>query len=105
LGPIDHFLSHLDKFERGSAVALDAAGEDRLVRDFVSLCAPVIGASASVDLCRNILDRLRREIPSQLRKLGFTAAFLLGEFDDTMMSLDQDDWEESGKPWRMSPGR
>ncbi|GHT55953.1 hypothetical protein FACS1894109_03600 [Spirochaetia bacterium] len=90
--PVDHFLSQLDKLERGSAAAL-AAGEDRLVRDFVSLCAPVIGAPAAEDLCRSILDRLRKVTPPPLQKIGFTAAFLLGEFDDTM-NLDQDDWED-----------
>ncbi|GHU90474.1 hypothetical protein FACS189476_10590 [Spirochaetia bacterium] len=90
--PVDHFLSQLDKLERGSAAAL-AAGEDRLVRDFVSLCAPVIGASAAEDLCRSILDRLRGVTPPPLQKIGFIAAFLLGEFDDSM-KLDQDDWED-----------
>jgi hypothetical protein len=91
--PVDHFLSQLDKLERGSATALDAAGEDRLVRDFVSLCAPVTGAPAAEDLCRSILYRLRGTAPLPLHKLGFAAAFLLGEFDDTM-HLDQDDWED-----------
>jgi hypothetical protein len=90
--PVDHFLSQLDKLERGSR-ALDAAGEDRLVRDFVSLCAPVTGAPAAEDLCRSILDRLAGVTPLPLQKIGFTAAFLLGEFDDTM-KLDQDDWED-----------
>ncbi|GHV04383.1 hypothetical protein FACS189485_09680 [Spirochaetia bacterium] len=90
--PVDHFLSQLDKLERGSAAAL-AAGEDRLVRDFVGLCAPVTGASAAEYLCRSILDRLRSVTPPPLQKIGFTAAFLLGEFDDSM-KLDQDDWED-----------
>jgi hypothetical protein len=89
---VDHFLSQLDKLER-SAAALDAAGGDRLVRDFVSLCAPVTGASAAEDLCRSILDRLCGSAPPPLQKLGFAAAFLLGEFDNTM-NLDQDDWED-----------
>jgi hypothetical protein len=86
--PVDHFLSQLDKLER--AVQID---EDRLVQDFVSLCAPVTGVPAAEDLCCSLLDRLRNSAPPPLRKLGFAAAFLLGEFDDTM-SLDQEDWED-----------
>jgi hypothetical protein len=90
--PVDHFISQLDKLER-SAQAPDAAGEDRLVREFAGLCAPVIGAAAAEDLCRVILDRLTGPAPQPLRKIGFAAAFLLGEFDDSM-DLDNDDWED-----------
>ncbi|GHV45905.1 hypothetical protein AGMMS49546_32910 [Spirochaetia bacterium] len=90
--PVDHFLSQLDKLER-SGQALDAAGGDRLVREFVSLCAAVIGAAAAEDLCRSILERLRGSAKPALQRLGFAAAFLLGEFDDSM-NLDQGDWED-----------
>jgi hypothetical protein len=97
---VDHFLSQLDKLERSGAV-LDAACEDRLVREFVSLCAPVCGAPAAEDLCRNVLDRLRAATntassPKALQKPGYIAAFLLGEFDDSM-NLNNDDWEDIRK--------
>ncbi|GHV57392.1 hypothetical protein AGMMS49579_23210 [Spirochaetia bacterium] len=89
--PVDHFLSQLEKLER--TIPPSAVDEDRLVRNFVGLCAPVTGAAAAEDLCRSILDRMRGAVPPPLQKIGFTAAFLLGEFDDTM-NLDQDDWED-----------
>ncbi|GHV91295.1 hypothetical protein AGMMS50268_17980 [Spirochaetia bacterium] len=90
--PVDHFLSQLDKLER-SGQSLDAAGEERVVREFVSLCAAVIGAAAAEGLGRSILDRLRGSARPALQRLGFAAAFLLGEFDDSM-KLDNDDWED-----------
>jgi hypothetical protein len=89
--PVEHFLSLLDRLE-GSRDA--GAAEDQLVREFVSLTAPVIGPAAAGDLCADALDRLKAKRPCRYRKLGFIAAFLLGDFDDGSMELDEDDWED-----------
>jgi hypothetical protein len=71
----------------------NAGDEDHLIREFVSLTAPVIGATAAEDLCAAVLDRLRIKQPRQYQKIGVIAAFLLGEFDDSM-DLDDNDWED-----------
>lgn len=65
--------------------------EDRLARQFVSLTAPVIGAASAEDLCAATLERPQAK-SCGYRRLGFIAAFLLGDFDDDSMELDDDDW-------------
>jgi hypothetical protein len=103
--PVEHFLSLLDRLEQardtGGASANGAdrnreskETEERLVREFVSLAAPVIGAVAAEDLCAAALDRLRAKGSREYRKIGFIAAFLLGDFDDDSMELDDGDWED-----------
>jgi hypothetical protein len=89
--PVEHFLSLLDRLE-GSGDA--EVSEDRLIREFTGLAAPVIGPDAAGDLCADALDRLKTKRPLRYRKLGFIAAFLLGDFDDGSMELDEDDWED-----------
>jgi hypothetical protein len=91
--PVDHFLSQMDKMERGAS----AAAEETAVRGFVELSAPVIGKDGARDLAAALLGVSREKPgkggrPSYL-KLGYAAAFLLGEFDDSM-ALDAEDWEE-----------
>jgi hypothetical protein len=91
--PVEHFLSQLDKMERGSPPAAEAAA----VRNFTELTAPVIGKDGARDLCAALLEVLREKPgpggrPAYL-KLGYAAAFLLGEFDDSM-TLDAEEWEE-----------
>jgi hypothetical protein len=68
------------------------AAEDRLIRQFVSLTAPVIGAAGAEDLCAATLDGPPVKSRSRYRRLGFIAAFLLGDFDDDSMELDDEDW-------------
>jgi hypothetical protein len=104
--PVDRFLSLLERLEQSRGSAGDPssgsgarnrereAAEDRLAREFVSLAAPVIGAAAAEDLCAAALDRIRVKCPPPYRKLGFIAAFLLDDFDDESMQLDNDDWED-----------
>jgi hypothetical protein len=105
--PVEHFLSLLDRLEQtgdsggASANGFSVAGnresegtEDRLVREFVRLAAPVIGAAAAEDLCAAALDRLKAKGSREYRKIGFIAAFLLEDFDDDSMELDDEDWED-----------
>jgi hypothetical protein len=90
--PVEHFLSQLDRFERLSNTAKESE-EDRITREFVSLTAPVIGKDAAEDLSFSCLDRLRSLRNPSYTRLGYVAAFLLKEFDDTM-ELDSNDWED-----------
>jgi hypothetical protein len=69
------------------------AVENHLIREFISLATPVIGASSAEDLCVSVMGRLRTEHSPRYRKIGFIAAFLLGDFDDDSMELDDSDWE------------
>jgi hypothetical protein len=93
--PIDHFFSGLSRSESSlrPGAGLDAAAGDRARRDFCSLTAPVIGAAAAEQL----FDRARQRLEQRggtLTGLGALAAFLLGEFDDASMRLEDDDWED-----------
>ncbi|MDR3248749.1 MAG: hypothetical protein LBT39_08180 [Treponema sp.] len=94
--PVEHFLSQLDKASSNTVTPKDRSNvESRITTEFISLTAPVIGKDAAMDLCDACLDRLRSQSyhhPPYI-KLGYVAAFLLGEFDDTM-ELDSDEWED-----------
>lgn len=68
--------------------------ENQLIREFVNLTTPVIGASAAESLCVTVLDRLKMERSSGYHKIGFIAAFLLDDFDDGSMKLDDHDWDD-----------
>jgi hypothetical protein len=92
--PVEHFLSQLDRLERGGGG--NPAAEAQAVRGFTDLAAPVIGREGARDLCNALLG-LSRENPGpggvSYLKLGYAAAFLLGEFDDSM-ELGGGEWEE-----------
>jgi hypothetical protein len=90
--PVEHFLSQLDKMERTSS----PAAEETALRGFIELSAPVIGKDGARDLGAALLGLLREKPgPGGLPylRLGYAAAFLRGEFDDSMM-LDTEEWEE-----------
>ncbi|MDR1443327.1 MAG: hypothetical protein LBI94_00430 [Treponema sp.] len=93
--PLEHFLSRLDKFENEGG-ELPAAAEEQIVRGFTDLVSPLIGREGARDLCSALLGGLReRPGPAgrSYAKLGYAAAFILGEFDGSM-ELDGGDWEE-----------
>jgi hypothetical protein len=103
--PVEHFLSLIERLEQGRDTGGVSGGggagkrenegtEDRLVREFVNLAGPVIGAAAAEDLSAAALDRIKAKGSRGYRKIGFIAAFLLGDFDDDSMELDDDDWED-----------
>jgi hypothetical protein len=89
--PVEHFLSRLDKLDREGG---GPGAEDQAARGFTDLAAPVIGRDGARDLCGALLG-LSREKPggAPFIRLGYAAAFLLGEFDDSM-ELDSGEWEE-----------
>ncbi|MDR0389589.1 MAG: hypothetical protein LBH73_05920 [Spirochaetaceae bacterium] len=82
--PLDHFFSLADREELCSP-------EGRLGREFVKLIAPSLGEASALDLCVRTCARLGDKAGFAL---GNMAAFLLGEFDDRTMVLDDADWDE-----------
>jgi hypothetical protein len=74
--PLDQFFSKLASLE-------SSPDRSRLEQDFSRLIAPVLGAAAAADIGNRTLDPW---------KLGFMAAFFLGEYDEKTMPLDHDDW-------------
>lgn len=93
--PVDHFFSGLARLESSlrSGTAPGNAAMERLSRDFSALVAPVIGAAAGGELFTRTRERLETHGGS-LARFGAMAAFFLGEFDDTSMDLEDDDWED-----------
>jgi hypothetical protein len=93
---INHFFSEIDALERSpkGAFPLDPRDREFLGRDFSQLLAPVIGGPPAEDLFYRTLDRVSREEGGSLQKLGYKAAFFLGEYDDASMTLDAEDWQE-----------
>ncbi|MDR2746830.1 MAG: hypothetical protein LBB77_05220 [Treponema sp.] len=89
--PVEHYISQLDRIDRGGP---RAGAEETAVRGFTDLTAAVIGRDGARDLCNALLG-LRREKPGpgSCLSLGYAAAFLLGEFDDSM-ELNTEEWEE-----------
>ena len=92
--PVEHYLSQLDKMDRG---APQAGAEETALRGFTDLAAAVIGRDGARDLCNALLGLQREKTGPggrlSLIKLGYAAAFLLGEYDDSM-ELDTEEWEE-----------
>jgi hypothetical protein len=93
--PSDHFFSKLASLESSPAAGLSPKDRSRLEQDFSHLIASVLGADAAADLCYRTLDQITRpaDLPPALRKLGAMAAFFLGEYDETSMPLEGDDWQ------------
>jgi hypothetical protein len=99
--PIDHLFSQIDsaiRSFRGNPLAFsDREGQqvkDRLMNAFLNLTANVVGKNAASDLSLYCIDQLEGKNPETLQKLGFIAAFLIGEYDDATMQLNADDWNE-----------
>jgi hypothetical protein len=93
--PIDHFFSGLARLESSlrPGTVLDAASAERLSRDFTSLVGPVIGAAPAEQFFFRARERLEKRGGSPA-DLGVLAAFFLGDFDDSSMSLGDEDWED-----------
>jgi hypothetical protein len=94
---INHFYSKIASLESslGSVLlGLNFDGREHLSRDFSRLLAPVIGPSAADDLFYRTLERIRGQKPGSLRTLGALAAFFLGEDEDPLIPLCDEDWRE-----------
>jgi hypothetical protein len=87
----DRFLSRISSLRGGTDTAWVSSEFSRLV-------SPVIGKSAATDLSRLYLagevEKKDEGTLNRSLKLGYIAAFLLGEYDNTPMPLDREDWEE-----------
>jgi hypothetical protein len=84
-----------------------AGAEETALRGFIGLTAPVIGKEGARDLSAALLGILR-EKPGpggglSYLSLGYAAAFLLGEFDDSM-TLDAEEWGEIREALEESAG-
>jgi hypothetical protein len=96
--PLDHFIARLD----GIAISLNGGGaadpDEQLMyqamREFAALVAPVIGISPAKGLAFRMRERLKKNAALSLRKMGYAAAFFLGEYDDASMPLEAEDWQE-----------
>jgi hypothetical protein len=87
-------IASLENFLGSVSLELDFVGRKQLGRDFSQLLAPVIGPSAAEDLFYRTLERIRGQKSSALRTLGALAAFFLGEDEDPLMPLRDEDWRE-----------
>jgi hypothetical protein len=82
--PLDRFFLLADREK-------DCSPEGRLGREFVTLTAPLLGEACAEALCFRTASRLGDKAGLAL---GNMAAFLLGEFDDRTMDLDDAGWDE-----------
>jgi hypothetical protein len=100
VSPADHFLSKLTALARSPGTGPGSFSGDGaelsgwIGREFCGLTAPLIGKAAAEDLCRRTLERLRGQNPESLLKLGYMAAFFLGEYEESSMPLEAEDWRE-----------
>jgi hypothetical protein len=95
-GSINRFFSLIDGIEgaRQEASPLGSRDAAHLEREFSRLVAPVIGGAQAEDLFYRTMDGIPRKKGGSVQKLGYIAAFFLGEFDDESMTLEADDWQE-----------
>jgi hypothetical protein len=91
---IDRFISQLDKLSASLQSGKTSRTLEGVERDFAALIAPVIGIRPAEDLAGRMLERIKSSGTGSLRKIGYTAAFFLGEYDEASMSLDAEDWQE-----------
>jgi hypothetical protein len=91
---IDHFIAQLDRLAASVPGQPDIRTLDRSEHEFATLIAPVIGVSSAQDLAARIRERLEKNTTTSLRKMGYIAAFFLGEYDDASMPLEDEDWQE-----------
>jgi hypothetical protein len=101
MSPVDHFLSRLNSLENSLKAGVGGAGRsaeqfsaDWLSSEFFRLTVPVIGTTAAEDIYYRTLERICRLPPEGVMKLGYMAAFFLGEYDESSMSLEEEDWRE-----------
>jgi hypothetical protein len=88
----DHFAAYLDRLTTGGGKAADMV--DQAEGEFIALLAPVIGVPHAKHLAVYARQDMQNNAPSSLRKLSYMAAFFLGEYDDTSMPLEVEDWQE-----------
>jgi hypothetical protein len=91
---IDRFISQLDKLSASLQSGKTSRTLDGVERDFAALVAPVIGIRPAEDLAGRMLERINPTTAGSLQKIGYVAAFFLGEYDEASMPLEAEDWQE-----------
>jgi hypothetical protein len=96
---IDRFIARLDRLAvtpKGGDGANQPAVRalDQAEREFAALISPVIGISPAEGLALRMRERIDKNTTGSLRKMGYTAAFFLGEYEGASMPLEAEDWQE-----------
>ncbi|WP_041396263.1 hypothetical protein [Gracilinema caldarium] len=92
--PVEHFLSELNKRFQNHELLEEGLETDRLFISFSSLVTPVLGLQGSEELFKYWKDTYAHQMVPDYLKLGFLAAFIVHEFDETTMDLAREDYEE-----------
>jgi hypothetical protein len=87
----DHFYSELVQVARRNRGSLAAAIEEASLA-FSQLVSSIVGADIADELFGWWQERYAGGAAPQWEKLGHIAAFTLGDYDETTMDLDKDDW-------------
>jgi hypothetical protein len=90
--PSDHFYSELDASARRNRGLFTAAVESAAL-SFSRLVSPTVGGDVADELFGWWRERYGLSDQPRWEKLGHIASFVLGDYDDTTMDLDRDDWE------------
>jgi hypothetical protein len=83
----DHFYSELDAIARRGETDLHHPE-----RAFLKLAVPVVGEVAAGELFHWWAERHASAGSVGWAKLGHIASFVLGDYDDSTMDLDSEDW-------------
>jgi hypothetical protein len=94
MSPVDHFIARLDRLAASLTGDIAPLSMEQVKREFVALIAPVLGLSPAEHLVAYIQEHIGKDTPNSLRKMGYIAAFFLGEYDDASMPLEAEDWQE-----------
>jgi len=94
--PAEHFLSVLDTLQRsqrsdGSNIP-ETSVVDKIRKDFSRLLSPLIDISVGETLFDSWWNRNRSLPMPRWASLGYMGAFILNEYDEATMPLDQEDW-------------
>jgi hypothetical protein len=97
VSPADHFIVRLDRLAASLTGGAAPLSIDQAEREFIALIAPVIGLSPAEHLVAYIQEHIEKDTTGSLRKMGYIAAFFLGEYNDASMPLEAEDWQEIRK--------
>jgi hypothetical protein len=94
--PAEHFLSVLDSLQRsqrtdGSPIPENSV-VDKIRKDFSHLLSPLVDTSVGETLFDAWWNRNKAMPQVRWASLAYMGAFILGEYDEATMPLDQDDW-------------
>ncbi|MDR2070728.1 MAG: hypothetical protein LBP81_04855 [Treponema sp.] len=98
MNPASHFAAYLDRLTAslpgGGSTGPAASILDQAEQEFAALIAPIIGVSPAKHLAFYAREHTQHDAPGFLQKMGYMAAFFLGEYNDASMPLEVEDWQE-----------